>query len=236
MDQLVRALGLTLAQLDFADLPYPVARPSSTTSSPPTRLVPALATRWPGMGIDLDAQTNVHLDTEARELKSPRAFCAPVRVPDEIYLVVLPKGGQDDYRRCSTRQGTPSTSRTSRRISPSSTAPRRQRRHRGLRLHLRPPGAQPALARGPGLRDSDDFVRFAIVTTSTSCAATRPSWPTRPSCTRRPALSTTCQGLQRAPHEALQVDVPPESYLADVDDGFYAPATCAPGCWRARCA
>ena len=49
------------------------------------------------MGIDLRAQTNVHVDTEVRELKTPRAFCAPVRVPDEIYLVVLPRGGQDDY-------------------------------------------------------------------------------------------------------------------------------------------
>ena len=34
----------------------------------------------------------------ARELKSPRAFCAPVRIPDEIYLVVMPKGGQDDFQ------------------------------------------------------------------------------------------------------------------------------------------
>jgi hypothetical protein len=49
------------------------------------------------MGIDLDKQTNIILDVEERKNKSPRAFCSTVRIPDEIYLVVMPKGGQDDY-------------------------------------------------------------------------------------------------------------------------------------------
>ena len=49
------------------------------------------------MGIDLDRQPNIILDVGERKNKSPRAFCATVRVPDEIYLVVMPKGGQDDY-------------------------------------------------------------------------------------------------------------------------------------------
>ncbi len=29
--------------------------------------------------------------------KSPRAFCSPVRVPEEVYLVIAPVGGRDDY-------------------------------------------------------------------------------------------------------------------------------------------
>ncbi len=49
------------------------------------------------MGIDLNRQPNIILDVGERKNKSPRAFCATVRVPDEIYLVVMPKGGQDDY-------------------------------------------------------------------------------------------------------------------------------------------
>ena len=49
------------------------------------------------MGIDLDRQTNIILDVEERKNKSPRAFCSTVRIPEEIYLVVMPKGGQDDY-------------------------------------------------------------------------------------------------------------------------------------------
>jgi len=49
------------------------------------------------MGIDVSRQPNIILDVEERKNKSPRAFCATVKVPDEIYLVVMPKGGQDDY-------------------------------------------------------------------------------------------------------------------------------------------
>ena len=40
----------------------------------------------------------VRMDTELRPRKSPRAFCAPVHVPGEVWLVILPQGGQDDFR------------------------------------------------------------------------------------------------------------------------------------------
>ncbi len=49
------------------------------------------------MGIDLDRQKNIFLDVEERKNKSPRAFCSTVKIPGEIYLVVMPKGGQDDF-------------------------------------------------------------------------------------------------------------------------------------------
>lgn len=49
------------------------------------------------MGIDIDSQSNIIMDVEERKNKSPRAFCATVKVPDEIYLVVMPSGGQDDF-------------------------------------------------------------------------------------------------------------------------------------------
>jgi hypothetical protein len=49
------------------------------------------------VGIDVGAQPGVTLDTDQRPTKSPRAFCAPVRVPDEVYLVIAPVGGRDDF-------------------------------------------------------------------------------------------------------------------------------------------
>lgn len=64
---------------------------------PAERLVDALRRTLAGMGIDLDAQPNLKLDLEMRPLKSPRAFCSPVRVPTEVYLVIKSQGGQDDY-------------------------------------------------------------------------------------------------------------------------------------------
>jgi hypothetical protein len=50
------------------------------------------------MGLDVENGGRIHLDTAERERKRPRAFCAPVRVPDEVYLVIRPHGGYADYR------------------------------------------------------------------------------------------------------------------------------------------
>lgn len=49
------------------------------------------------MGIDPLASGRIRLDTGEREGKRSRAFCAPVRVPDEVYLVLRPHGGQTDW-------------------------------------------------------------------------------------------------------------------------------------------
>ncbi|MEX2180046.1 MAG: hypothetical protein WD801_15125 [Gemmatimonadaceae bacterium] len=49
------------------------------------------------MAIDPTANGRIHLDTGEREGKRARAFCAPVRVPDEVYLVLRPHGGQTDW-------------------------------------------------------------------------------------------------------------------------------------------
>jgi hypothetical protein len=48
--------------------------------------------------VDKARQAYIHLDTEERPSKSPRAFCAPVEIPSEVYLVISPHGGHDDYR------------------------------------------------------------------------------------------------------------------------------------------
>jgi hypothetical protein len=59
--------------------------------------VPAFEETLAGLGIDLHAQSNVRLDTEQRPQKSPRAFCSPVQVPREVYLVIPRTGGRDDF-------------------------------------------------------------------------------------------------------------------------------------------
>jgi hypothetical protein len=61
------------------------------------RMVPALRATLAGLGIDLDAQPSILLDIEARPQKSARAFCAPVHVPNDVRLVMQPRGGWDDY-------------------------------------------------------------------------------------------------------------------------------------------
>ena len=49
------------------------------------------------MGIDPLAGGRIRLDTAERDGKRSRAFCAAVRIPDEVYLVLRPHGGQTDW-------------------------------------------------------------------------------------------------------------------------------------------
>jgi hypothetical protein len=50
------------------------------------------------MGISPDADGRVIYDVGEREGKRSRAFCNPVRIPDEVYLVLRPHGGQNDWQ------------------------------------------------------------------------------------------------------------------------------------------
>ena len=50
------------------------------------------------LGFDLDAIPTILPDLEDRPEKDPRACVIPVRVPDEVYLVVRPTGGITDYQ------------------------------------------------------------------------------------------------------------------------------------------
>lgn len=49
------------------------------------------------MGLDPTAAGHITFDLGDRPGKRPRAFCSPVRVPEEVYLVLRPHGGQSDY-------------------------------------------------------------------------------------------------------------------------------------------
>jgi hypothetical protein len=95
--ELQRQLGLGFDRLRRADLPAFFRAPSLDAGFPEERLVPSLMETLAGLGIDAAAQPSVTIDTEPRPKKSPRAFCAPVRVPDEVYLVIAPVGGREDF-------------------------------------------------------------------------------------------------------------------------------------------
>jgi hypothetical protein len=90
-------LGFGFERLRRADLTAFFRAPSLDRWFPQERLVASLVETLAGLGIDVESQAGVRLDTDARPKKSPRAFCAPVRVPDEVYLVIARIGGRDDY-------------------------------------------------------------------------------------------------------------------------------------------
>jgi len=90
-------LGLPLDALTRGDLPRLFRQPALDPHFPASGLDDGLAQTLAGLGIDLGAQENVVLDLAPRTGKSRRAFCAPVRVPQEVYLVLSAAGGWDDY-------------------------------------------------------------------------------------------------------------------------------------------
>jgi hypothetical protein len=49
------------------------------------------------MGASPDAGGRVKYDTGEREGKRSRAFCAPVKIPEIVHLVIRPHGGQNDW-------------------------------------------------------------------------------------------------------------------------------------------
>jgi oligoendopeptidase F len=61
-------------------------------------MMKALNVTLDGIGLPLSENPNIRVDAEAREKKSPRAFCSPINVPGQVMLCIMPKGGLDDYR------------------------------------------------------------------------------------------------------------------------------------------
>jgi hypothetical protein len=98
MDRALREqIGIGLAEAERHDLRRFFRGSSWDSAFPADRMLPALRGTLADLGIDLDAQSNVHLDVEARPTKTPRAFCAPIEVPGKVMLVIQPMGGPDDW-------------------------------------------------------------------------------------------------------------------------------------------
>lgn len=93
-----RRLGVSLDAAERHDIHRLLRAPNWDEGFPASTMLPALEQTLAGLGIDAHAQPNIHLDTDERPSKSPRAFCAPIEVPGRIMLVIKPMGGLDDWR------------------------------------------------------------------------------------------------------------------------------------------
>src|SRR5262249_48412585 len=98
LDKLFREhVGVSLSEAQRWDTPRLFRAADWDPVFPSEGTVPALEATLAGLGIELDGQSNVELDIEKREKKSPRAFCAPIEVPGRVVLVIQPIGGSDDW-------------------------------------------------------------------------------------------------------------------------------------------
>jgi hypothetical protein len=98
-DKLFRArIGVGLDDAKRWDVLRSFRAPQWDPQFPEEKMLPALEATLSDLGVDLRSQKNVELDVERRPKKSPRAFCAPIEVPDRVVLVIQPMGGADDWR------------------------------------------------------------------------------------------------------------------------------------------
>jgi hypothetical protein len=90
--------GVSLDEATEADLGRLLRPADFGQFFPPSMLRRVYAETFAGLGIKVEKQSNLELDDEPRPGKRGDAFCAPVRVPDEVKLVLNPAGGPADYQ------------------------------------------------------------------------------------------------------------------------------------------
>ena len=94
---LKRGLGITPGEATRADVAALMRAPEFDAYFTAEAMEREVRRQVTEMGISPDAEGRVRYDTGDREGKRPRAFCAPVRIPDVVHLVLRPHGGQNDW-------------------------------------------------------------------------------------------------------------------------------------------
>jgi len=92
-----RYVGVGAGEVAWFDFPRILRGDEWDEYFPAAGILPALRATAAGLRVGLERRQNIRLDLEPRPNKSPRAFCAGVRVPEEVYLVAKPSGGHRDY-------------------------------------------------------------------------------------------------------------------------------------------
>jgi hypothetical protein len=95
---LKRCLGITPGEATRADAVALMRAPEFDDGFPAEAMEREVRRQVTEMGASPDANGRVRYDTGDRPGKRARAFCAPVRIPDEVYLVIRPHGGQSDWQ------------------------------------------------------------------------------------------------------------------------------------------
>ncbi|MFN0086726.1 MAG: hypothetical protein ACKVX9_15155 [Blastocatellia bacterium] len=80
-----------------ADLPRLRHFPRFDRHLPPERMPEVYRELFAALGFQTGSQANVEVDAATRPAKQLRAFCAPIRVPEEIKLAYCLVGGQANY-------------------------------------------------------------------------------------------------------------------------------------------
>ncbi len=93
-----KKVGVSIQELRSHDLAF-LARGGEFDRGFPAREVSANVFGFlQRMNLDPSAHGALQVDLDPRPGKTPGAFCFAVRVPEEVYVVINPRGGADDYQ------------------------------------------------------------------------------------------------------------------------------------------
>ncbi len=232
---LKKSVGPTPGGPASHDLARVLRAPRQDSLFPKGSLVPVAEKTVGGLGLGLTAEGRITVDDEARPGKTPRAFCMPIEVPQRVVLVVMPQGGQDDWRAFLHELGhalhfahmTPELPFEARYLGDNSVT----EGFAFLLEHVM--HARPWLTRhlGLGKTQLDDYLRFAhferlyIVRRYGAKLAYELELHAGGGAASAPGgerAGRLADRYREALHRAVLVDYPAETYLADVDPGFYS--------------
>lgn len=94
---LKKSLGITPAEATRSDALALLRASEYDAAFPESSLQSSVWRQLNEMNVDPLAGGRIVYDVGDRPGKRARAFCAPTRVPEEVYLVLRPHGGQSDY-------------------------------------------------------------------------------------------------------------------------------------------
>jgi hypothetical protein len=94
---LKKSLNIPVGQATRSDALALLRASEYDDAFPGATLQPSVSRQLREMGVDPAAGGRIIHDVGDRPGKRARAFCAPTRVPEEVYLVLRPHGGQSDY-------------------------------------------------------------------------------------------------------------------------------------------
>ena len=92
-----KSLGITTAEATRSDALALLRASEYDAAFPGNTLQASVSRQLREMNVDPTAGGRIVYDMGDRPGKRARAFCAPTRVPEEVYLVLRPHGGQSDY-------------------------------------------------------------------------------------------------------------------------------------------
>lgn len=89
--------GVAFDELEYSDYSFFQRMSRLDRFFPAEHVLPTYSAAMAGLGIRVEQQKNIHIDSELRPTKNPRAACFRIDAPDDVRLLLAPVGGVYDY-------------------------------------------------------------------------------------------------------------------------------------------